>query len=71
MLHYLTEIGYGSTTYVFQTQKKRVASDQGCQPSNDEIIQVLECIDLGHLMNSCDGLDALTEQSSVLSLGEL
>ncbi|KAG6544876.1 hypothetical protein Mapa_013566 [Marchantia paleacea] len=40
------------------------------QPSDEELIDVLERVSLGHLMNSCDGLDANVEWASVLSLGE-
>ncbi|KAL3697806.1 hypothetical protein R1sor_011882 [Riccia sorocarpa] len=40
------------------------------QPGDEELIDVLERVDLGHLMNSCDGLDAIVEWASVLSLGE-
>ncbi|BBN02774.1 vitamin B12/bleomycin/antimicrobial peptide transport system ATP-binding/permease protein [Marchantia polymorpha subsp. ruderalis] len=40
------------------------------QPSDEELTDVLERVSLGHLMSSCDGLDANVEWASVLSLGE-
>ncbi|KAL2644635.1 hypothetical protein R1flu_012222 [Riccia fluitans] len=40
------------------------------QPGDEELIDVLERVSLGQLMNSCDGLDANVEWASVLSLGE-
>ncbi|CAM6094647.1 unnamed protein product [Calypogeia fissa] len=65
-----SKIGDDYTPFDFGTRKNSLTSDQSPQPSDDEIIQVLESVNLGHLMDACDGLDAFMEWSSVLSLGE-
>lgn len=39
-------------------------------PSDEQLVQVLEAVNLGTLLDRCDGLDSQVEWSSVLSLGE-
>lgn len=39
-------------------------------PNDGELLDALEIVRLGHLMDRCDGLDSYVEWASVLSLGE-
>lgn len=63
-------MGVDSAPFGFPTGKRIPKSSQNPQPSDAELIEVLERVNLGHLMDGCDGLDAFMEWSSVLSLGE-
>lgn len=43
---------------------------RGLPPNDDQLVEALERVQLGHLMDRCDGLDSSVEWASVLSLGE-
>eukprot|EP01018_Ginkgo_biloba_P023891 Gb_35459 [translate_table: standard] len=49
---------------------KKATFETKPKPNEEELIQVLKAVRLGHLMARCNGLDSNVEWSSVLSLGE-
>jgi ABC-type uncharacterized transport system fused permease/ATPase subunit len=63
-------IGTGSLPFVSQKNTGKSSAKQRLAPNDAELVEVLECVRLGHLMDRCDGLDSYVEWASVLSLGE-
>lgn len=60
----------GSLPFVSKNDNVKSKAAQGLPPNDDQLVEVLERVRLGHLMDRCDGLDSYVEWASVLSLGE-
>lgn len=60
----------GSLPFVSEQDNVKSKAMQGLPPNDDQLVEVLERVRLGHLMDRCDGLDSYVEWASVLSLGE-
>lgn len=60
----------GSLPFISKQDNIKSKVAQGLPPNDDQLVEVLERVRLGHLMDRCDGLDSNVEWASVLSLGE-
>lgn len=60
----------GSLPFISKQDNTKSKVVQGLPPNDDQLVEVLERVRLGHLMDRCDGLDSNVEWASVLSLGE-
>jgi ABC-type uncharacterized transport system fused permease/ATPase subunit len=60
----------GSLPFISKQDNTKSKVVQGLPPTDDQRVEVLERVRLGHLMDRCDGLDSNVEWASVLSLGE-
>ncbi|XP_024378905.1 ABC transporter D family member 2, chloroplastic [Physcomitrium patens] len=60
----------GSLPFLPKQDNTKPKVMRGLPPNDDQLVEALERVQLGHLMDRCDGLDSSVEWASVLSLGE-